>query len=41
VTGEGPDPFWHALNFAPAPPRTETERDTFDTYVASLLAKLS
>jgi hypothetical protein len=41
VTGEEPDPFWDALNFAPAPPRTETERDTFDTYVTSLLAKLS
>jgi len=41
VTGEEPHPFWEALNFAPAPPGTETERLTLDTYVASLLAKLS
>jgi aminoglycoside phosphotransferase (APT) family kinase protein len=41
VTGEEPHPFWEALNFAPAPPRTETETVTFDTYIASLLAKLS
>jgi aminoglycoside phosphotransferase (APT) family kinase protein len=41
VTGEEPNPFWEALNFAPAPPRTEAERIAFDTYVASLLAKLS
>jgi aminoglycoside phosphotransferase (APT) family kinase protein len=41
VTGEEPHPFWEALNFAPAPPRTETEKDTFDAYVGSLLAKLS
>ncbi len=41
VTGEEPHPFWEALNFAPAPPGTETERVILDTYVASLLAKLS
>jgi aminoglycoside phosphotransferase (APT) family kinase protein len=41
VTGEEPHPFWEALNFAPSPPRTEAERVAFDTYVASLLAKLS
>jgi aminoglycoside phosphotransferase (APT) family kinase protein len=41
VTGEEPNPFWEALNFAPAPPRTEKERVTFDRFAASLLAKLS
>jgi hypothetical protein len=41
VTGEEPHPFWEALNFVPAPPETEEERVNFDTYVASLLAKLS
>jgi aminoglycoside phosphotransferase (APT) family kinase protein len=41
VTGDEPDPFWEALNFAPEEPRSETERVAFDTYVASLLAKLS
>ena len=40
VTGEEPDPFWEALNFAPETPRTEAERLTLDTYVASLLARL-
>jgi aminoglycoside phosphotransferase (APT) family kinase protein len=41
VTGEEPDPFWEALNFAPAQPGTEAERLAFDAYVGSLLAKLS
>ena len=38
--GKEPDPFWEALNFAPEAPRTEAERLTLDTYVASLLARL-
>ncbi|HEY8681020.1 MAG TPA: aminoglycoside phosphotransferase family protein [Candidatus Dormibacteraeota bacterium] len=41
VTGEEPHPFWEALNFVPAPPETEEEKVNFDTYVVSLLAKLS
>lgn len=41
VTGEEPNPFWEALNFAPEAPGTESERIAFDTYVTSLLAKLS
>ena len=40
VTGEDPNPFWEALNFAPGPPRSEFQRETLDRFAASLLAKL-
>lgn len=40
VTGEEPNPFWEALNFAPGRPRSEFERETLDRFAASLLARL-
>jgi len=40
VTGEDPNPFWEALNFAPGPPRSAFQRETVDRFAASLLAKL-
>jgi aminoglycoside phosphotransferase (APT) family kinase protein len=41
VTGEEPNPFWEALNLSDKWVKTNRQRSDLDTYVASLVAKLS